>query len=98
MRRPLSAAGRRRPRATGTAQAQIRESRAESVNSGVEELTPHSPSRIRADRIATPQATKRYPYAGQIGPHHLLSETSPNPKVAQFDSLAKGFNGIITKL
>jgi hypothetical protein len=41
---------------------------------------------------------KRYPYAGQIGPHHLLSETSPNPRVTQFDSLAKGFNGIITKL
>ncbi len=29
---------------------------------------PRSPSRIRADRIASPQAFKRHPYAGQTGP------------------------------
>jgi hypothetical protein len=58
-----AAFGRRQAKAArnGHRAGEIRESGAESVNSVAQQLTPRSPSRIRADRIATPQAARKTP-------------------------------------
>jgi hypothetical protein len=60
----------------------------------------HAPTHRAA---STPTGSKlveleKYPYAGLTGPHQMSSETLAAISVARFDSPAKRFNAIITKL
>ena len=94
------AATGQRPRATGAAGAAGR-SNAHSVREReilrVEVPAPRSPSRIRAEAIAT----RRFewdPYAGLTGAALVLlcEKPSPVPTVSRFELPAKSFNDIIT--